>query len=427
MQLFDQPLPSAVEAERAVLGSCLIESGAAAIALGELKDEDFSGGARTVFRAIREVVDSGERADVVTVSEKLVQAGMPPDGLQAIRKIVDDTPSSANIEYYCRIVLEHSIRRGVIAKCYEVAQEAYTPTGEISKLLGMESPLAVRAAGDALHSLSDVLHKIIENVEQGRKEEFLPTGLGELDGLMDGGLYLGELTILAGRPSMGKTSLAGFVAQRVAAAGVPSLYVNLEMRERYLAYRWLAAQTAAPLSAIRRGREVEKVIKGSAELAQLPIRLSDAKTAAGIRASIVDAKLVIVDFLNLMTLAGPADMRHDLRIGQTTKALKRAAKELNVHVLLLCQLNRKVEDRRNKRPMMSDLKESGEIEQDADNIMLLYRPGYYDTKVKSSDGFEPAELALAKQKNGPTGRLDSLSVNLSRMEWTTDYFPEVGL
>lgn len=346
--------------------------------------------------AIDEIIGEGGNPDMVAVASKLKSWGLQPSTYVAT--IATETATAANLDYWARLLVEGSQRRAAQARLREIADEADNkPMAELrSDLTDVAESLAPVAGAGITCRVTDAVKSLIANLEtDGRITHDIATGLKSLDETLV--LAPHELTILAGRPSMGKSALAAGIA-RHAANTKTVVFFSLEMSATAIATRLLAAETGIPTDDLKPGPEL--IVAAN--------RLHDTKlyfdeqgdiTAHAIRARLrkkPDVGLVVVDYLQLLKLG--REERHDLRIGAATKQLKIVAREFGCHVLALSQLNRSVENRAPPTPRLSDLRDSGSIEEHADNVLLLYRPSYYD---KTADP-EEAKLRIAKHRNGPT-------------------------
>ncbi len=424
--LLNRVPPNDRDAEISVLGACMCDNEACIFALADLSSADFYNSSHArIFEAIVAIHDKNGRVDVVTLQAELKQKKMLDvvGGPAYLREVQDLVPSSANIEQYIEIVRGMAYRRNVLMTCTRTIENVFNSSMTVEELAATPNPLEESSPPTKEQSLARVLHEVLDDIDAGKRDECLPTGLPELNRMMDGGLYLGEATVLAARPSMGKSSLAAFIAYQVAMAGVEVLYVNLEMRNRYMAYRYISARSGLSLSHVRHARDPEAITAAAADIAEDiggNIRFSSARTAAAIKATLGDAKLVVVDYLTKMKHPGGPTQKRNERVGQSMQNLHSLARHEGVHVIVVSQMNREAEQRRDKRPLLAELKESGELEEAADNVLLLYRPRYYDRSLGlDSEGFEPCDLNVAKQRNGPTGVLETLRVRLSRMDWRT--------
>jgi replicative DNA helicase len=421
--------PAAPEIEASVLGAMMIEKEAVPKALELLKPESFYLSAhRLIFEAMLSLFESGEPIDTVTLYEELKKRDQLEEagGAVYLSKLSQNISSAANIEYHSKIILEKQILRGLISSSHEIAQAAYEGSSDAFDILDQaerkifeitESHLSQsyqgmdRAVRDAL--------EYIEAIHSQTTQKFsVPTGFYELDEIL-GGFQKSDLIIIAARPSMGKTALALTLARNAAVDhDIPVGIFSLEMSTMQLIIRLLCAEGRLNAHLVRTGKlpneEGVKLSKNAHRLIEAPIFVDDspAQTVLEIRAKARRLKveknvgMIIVDYLQLMQ--GPANAEsREREISHISRSLKSLAKELNIPVIALAQLNRAVETRTDKRPQLSDLRESGSIEQDADVVMFLNRPEIY--KIEKFPDNSPtenvAELIVGKQRNGPTGEI----------------------
>ncbi|MCG6960969.1 replicative DNA helicase [bacterium BMS3Abin03] len=421
--------PAAPEIEASVLGAMMIEKEAVPKALELLKPESFYLSThRLIFEAMLSLFESGEPIDTVTLYEELKKREQLDEagGAVYLSKLSQNISSAANIEYHSKIILEKQILRGLISSSHEIAQAAYEGTNDAFDILDQaerkifeitESHLTQsyqgmdRAVRDAL--------EYIEAIHSQTTQKFsVPTGFYELDEIL-GGFQKSDLIIIAARPSMGKTALALTLARNAAVDhDVPVGIFSLEMSTMQLIIRLLCAEGKLDAHLVRTGKlpneEGVKLSKNAHRLIEAPLYVDDspAQTVLEIRAKARRLKveknvgMIIIDYLQLMQ--GPANSEsREREISHISRSLKSLAKELNIPVIALAQLNRAVETRTDKRPQLSDLRESGSIEQDADVVMFLNRPEIY--KIESFPDGSPtenvAELIIGKQRNGPTGEI----------------------
>lgn len=414
--------PHAVESEQSIIGGLLVAGETAWDRIADLITEaDFyRDDHRRIFKHIKRMVETGQGVDAVTVSASIEQSNESDQtgGLCYLAEIANATPSAANIATYARSVSEKAKMRALLAYADEVGSLAMRADGmtaqeRIDEATGKILALAeMGAAKDDPKPISELLGTVITAIEarmdKGGAVSGLPTGLTDLDGLLDG-LKSGDLIIIAGRPSMGKSALALNIAENVALSGVPAMVFSLEMSDTQLITRSLSSVGKINSRALASGRLTEDdwdhvtAAMGRLHSAPLIIDQTPALSASQMRARARRQKrkgglgLVVIDYLQLMRGAG--ENRHQ-ELSGITKALKAMAKDLGVPVVCLSQLSRKVEDRADKRPMMSDLRESGAIEEDADVIAMVYRDEYYrpDSAYR---GF--AEVLVRKHRMGECG------------------------
>ncbi len=420
--------PAEPEIEAAILGAMLIEKEAVPKAIELLTSDSFYRKEhKLIFEAMTSLFDTGEPIDTVTLYEELKKREHLEEvgGAVYLSKLSQNISSAANIEYHAKIILEKEILRGLITSSHEIARSAYEGTHDAFDILddaerkifeitekhlkksfqGMD-----RAVRDAL--------EYIEALHSNSKQKFsVPTGFYELDEML-GGFQKSDLIIIAARPSMGKTAFALTLARNAAVDHkVPVGIFSLEMSTMQLVIRMLCAEGRLNAHLVRTGKlpneEGVKLSKNAHKLIESPVYVDDmpAQTVLEIRAKARRLKseknigLIIIDYLQLMQ--GPANIEsREREISHISRSLKSLAKELNIPVIALAQLNRAVETRTDKRPQLSDLRESGSIEQDADVVLFLNRPEYYGIKNFPDDGSSTdgiAEVIIGKQRNGPVG------------------------
>jgi len=418
--------PNAPEAEVAVLGAMLIDPDAVNAAVAELSDRDFYAEKnRRVYRAMLRLFDAGTPVEPVTLREELSNAGQldAVGGVAYLSELMDAVVTAANVTYHIGILKDRSTRRALIAAGTEIARighgdgEARSLVAKAQELVYAVGEGTVRGGFQALKKLLFPAFALIEQASKGDGSALgIPTGLRDVDAMI-GGLRDGSLTVLAARPSMGKTALGMNIVANVAIQQQRPVGVfSMEMSKQEIVERLLAAEAMVDLSRMTQGKLLDddyvRLAQAAGHLDQAPIWIDDAAglTAVEIRAKArllkaecPELALILVDYLTLMN-GGEGDNMHQT-VGSNAKAMKEMAKELGVPVILLAQLSRKPEDRSDKRPIVSDLRESGNIEEHADNIWLLYRPEvYFGVVGKEGESLEgKAELIIGKQRNGPTG------------------------
>ncbi|MCX5843024.1 MAG: replicative DNA helicase [Deltaproteobacteria bacterium] len=416
--------PQNLDAEQSVLGGIMLDNQALNSALEILDADDFYSEAhRKIFSAIIELYNKSEPCDIITLSNilknrtQLDQAG----GISYLSALSDSVPSAANISHYAKIVKEKSILRKLIGTATEILHKSYTSSSDIDTVLDEAEHAIFEISENKIRPtfspFKDLIKDSVKTIEKlyERKELVtgVPTGFEKLDDITSG-LQKSDLVIIAGRPSMGKTAFAMNIAQYAALeAGIPVAIFSLEMSKEQLALRMLSSEARVDSQRIRRGflgeADWPKLITAAGRLSEAQIFIDDSPAISALEMkakarrlkSEVNLGLIILDYLQLMRGGGYKDSREQ-EISEISRSLKTLAKELNVPVIALSQLNRKVEDRTNKRPQMADLRDSGAIEQDADLIAFIYRDELYD---KSEENPEKgmAEIIVGKQRNGPTG------------------------
>jgi len=421
--------PHSIEAEQSVLGGLLLDN-QAWDRMGDLvSDGDFYRDEhRRIFRQIRNLLEKARPADVVTVAEALDAAGEGDQtgGLAYLGELAANTPSAANIGRYAEIVRERAILRQLVTTADEIAADALNPLGRDAETLLDEAEskiFAIAEAGaghaDGFVHIDPLLTQVVERIQELHDRDNpsditgIPTGYVDLD-RMTSGFQAGDLIIVAGRPSMGKTAFALNIAESVAVdTGLPVGIFSMEMGGTQLAMRMLASIGRLDSHRVRTGRltddEWSRLAFALGKLHEAPIYIDEAGglTPANLRARARRLArryggrlgLLVIDYIQLMSGNRQGENRAT-EVSDISRAIKSLAKELQVPIVALSQLSRKVEERNDKRPMMSDLRESGAIEQDADVILMMYREEYYkpDTPDKGI-----AEVIIGKQRNGPTG------------------------
>ena len=419
--------PAAPEIEASVLGAMMIEKEAVPKALELLKPESFYlTSHRLIFEAMLSLFESSEPIDTVTLYEELKKREQIDEvgGAVYLSQLSQNISSAANIEYHAKIILEKQILRGLITSSHEIAKAAYEGTNDAFDILDQaerkifeitESHLTQSYQGMD-RAVRDALEYIEAIHSQSQQKFSVPSGFYELDEIL-GGFQKSDLAIVAARPSMGKTAFALTVARNAAVDHeIPVGIFSLEMSTMQLIIRLLCAEGKLNAHLVRTGKlphaEGVKLSKNAHKLIEAPIYVDDspAQTVLEIRAKARRLKveknvgLIIIDYLQLMQGHAKAESR-EREISHISRSLKSLAKELNIPVIALSQLNRAVEARTDKRPQLSDLRESGSIEQDADVVIFLNRPEYYgmekDANGESLEGV--AEVIVGKQRNGPTG------------------------
>jgi len=424
--------PQNLEAEASVLGGILLENEAINRVLEIIAPADFYREShRKIFRAMLELTDRSEPADLITLSELLNGKGEleAVGGSTYLATLADQVPTAANISHYARIIREKAILRQLINSATEIATRGFEEQGNVDEFLDAAEKvifdIAEKKIKASFVSIGDMIKDTLKAVERlyERKELVtgVPTGFKDLDKLT-AGLQPSELIIVAGRPSMGKTAFALNIASHAALnAGIGVAVFSLEMAREQLVLRMLCSEARVDNSKVRAGylgeRDFPKLANAAGKLHEALIYVDDtpaisvlelrAKTRRLIRDRDKKVGLVIVDYLQLMRGMGNASNREQ-EISEISRSLKALAKELRVPVIALSQLNRRVEDRGDRRPMMADLRESGAIEQDADVIAFIYRDEVYNTK-SSDKGI--AEIIVAKQRNGPIGTVNLAFLN----------------
>jgi len=419
--------PHSVEAEQAVLGGLMLDSNAWDAVADIVSSADFyRRDHHLIFEAIAEIAEKSGPCDAVTVSELLERKGLAEEtgGLAYLGTLARDTPSAANVRSYAEIVRERSIMRQLVAAGGHIASAALESGGRSATELvdeaerrvfeiaerGTRSRAGFRAIKDLLPAAIDRLDLLHQSPGQATG---VTTGFTELD-RMTAGLQPGDLIVIAGRPSMGKTTLAVNIAENAAVGrGVPAAVFSMEMSSEQLTMRMIASLGRVNQAHLRTGQfsdeDWSRINGAIAQLSAAPLYVDEtpALTPTEVRARARRLKrekglgLIVVDYLQLMQVHGSKENRAT-EISEISRGLKALAKELQVPVIALSQLNRGVEQRTEKKPVMSDLRESGAIEQDADVIMMIYREEVYEPNT-TRKGI--ADIIIAKQRNGPVGEV----------------------
>ena len=414
--------PNQPEAERSVLGAMLRSSEASLLAIEALKAEDFYDPAnREIFSAMCALAASGRAIDFVTLDEELTRRGKL-DGVGGSAYMVElsaNVPSTANVGAYIRIVDEKSTLRKLIAASESILKDCYSAQEETGDILeGAEKAIydiTMRKGGEQLQAIQPVLINTFEKIEELFKNhgriEGVPTGYTELDDLLTG-LHGGELVLIAARPSMGKTSIGmNFIENAAIRAGKAAAVFSLEMPAEQLAMRMLCTEALVDMQKVRRGqlsdedwlRLSEAMIKiGPSSLyvdATPGITVSEMRSKARRLQLEHGLDVILIDYISLMTASGKFGSRQE-EVASISRALKALAIELNVPIIALQQLSRAPTGRSNHRPVLSDIRDSGAIEQDADVVMFLHREEYFDPNTPDKN---IAELIIAKQRNGSLG------------------------
>ncbi len=418
--------PQAVEAERAVLGAMMLGEEAIAKAV-ELLDENcfYRDAHRRIYEAVVTLFERSEPADLVTVREVLKGADQleGAGGELYLAELLDEVATTANVEYYARIVLESAIKRRMIGALTGVIAEAYEAGGEAAELLDRAEQeifrLSERRLRRGARPLEEILHRTFELIDQAHARKGGLSGVATGFKLLDeklAGLKSSDLIILAGRPSMGKTAFALNVARNVGVdGGVPVAFFSLEMSAHQLAQRMLCSEARLDFHAVRTGRlpktDYQKLSMCVGRLAEAPILIDDSPSMSVLEFRAKARRLrsehgiglIMVDYIQLMSGPRAAESRQ-IEITMISRALKALAKELDIPVLALSQLSRAVEIRGgDRRPQLSDLRESGALEQDADVVLFMYREEYYNKEKPEAQG--RAEVIIGKQRNGPVGTI----------------------
>jgi replicative DNA helicase len=415
--------PNNTEAEQSILGGILMNNDAMNQVMDILSPDDFYREAHiSLFEAMAELYNRDEPIDVITLSQCLAGKDLleKVGGLDYLASLVDSVSTSAGVTYHAEIVKSHSIRRKLITQCSSISESCFQDWDRTEELLEVAEQaifdIAEAQIREGFQSLEDVIKGSFRRLESmAEMEGFLtglPTGFRDFDRYTSG-LQPSDLIIVAGRPSMGKTALALNVGYNAAkTTGKAVAVFSLEMSKQQLGIRLLGFDAGINANKLRTGflrdKEWERLTDAANRLSELPIFIDDSSTVGVLEMKAkcrrlrkkYDLGLVIVDYLQLIQGRKSAESRQ-LEISEISRMLKALAKDLDVPVVAVSQLNRRVEDRPNRRPQLADLRESGAIEQDADVIVFIYRDEVYHPDSEESRNV--AEINVAKQRNGPTG------------------------
>lgn len=432
--LIRRVLPHSTEAEQSVIGSMLMDKDAITVAMEILSGEDFYQAAYgVVFDSIVELYNESKPVDLVTLQERLKEKDVPPEisSMEFARDLLTAVPTSANVKYYADIVAEKAVLRKLIRVTDEIQETCYLGKEPLEAVLDSTEKsvfevVQKRNTGDYV-PIKQVVLNALDKIEKASKSKGtvtgIPTGFIDLDYKMSG-LQPSDLILVAARPSMGKTAFVLNIAQHVAfKVDKATAIFSLEMSKEQLVNRLFSLESQVDSQALRTGNlkdeEWEKLIEGAGTIGKSKLIIDD---TPGISISELrskcrkyklefDLQLVIIDYLQLMSgRAGGRSESRQQEISDISRSLKGLAREISVPVIALSQLSRAVEQRPEHRPMLSDLRESGAIEQDADVVMFIYRDDYYN---KDTEHPNMAEIIIAKQRNGPIG-----TVNLT---WLPNY------
>ena len=438
--------PQSVEAEQAVLGCMLIDPEAAPRVFHTLTANSFYNTAHAhIYSAMSALFEKNASIDTISVTDQLKKSGKLEDvgGAYFITGLSSDAPSATNVEYYAKIVKEKEILRSIIQSAVQMSTQAYDSKEDATAVLDQAEQILFDLSQDAergrFKSIEPVLHDVLDNWGNRKKGTLtgVPTGYYDLDNILSG-LQASDLIICAGRPSMGKTALALSIARNAALEyGHRVGIFSLEMSNTQLVERLITSEARVDSHLVRTGRlpknEWKRLSQAAGPLSEAEIYIDD---SAGLNIMDLRAKarqlkaehdvqLIIVDYIQLLHAGSKIESRQQ-EISFISRSLKALAKDLNIPILALSQLSRAVENRTDHRPIMSDLRESGAIEQDADVILFIYRKYVYS---KDDEDKGLGEIIVAKHRNGPTGSVDISFIsqyakfeNLSRLQ--TDFIPD---
>ena len=423
--LIKRSMPNSLDAEQSVIGSMIMDKDAILTAMEMLTSDDFYHKQYGIlFDAMIELYSKGLPVDLITLQNKLKEKEVPEEisSLSYVKELLDAVPTSANIKYYAKIVKDNSMRRRLIRLNEEIENECYAGRESVDTVMDMTEKkvfdlLSTRGGGGDYVPIRQVVMNALEKIENAAKTSGtvtgIPTGFIDLD-YRTAGLQPSDLILIAARPSMGKTAFVLNIAQYVAFhEDMCTAIFSLEMSKEQLVNRLFSLESYVDAQLLRTGNlkdsDWEKLIEGAGTIGRSNLIIDD---TPGISISEMRSKcrkykmehnleLIIIDYLQLMS--GSVGGRNESRqqeISDISRSLKALARELSVPVIALSQLSRAVEQRPDHRPMLSDLRESGAIEQDADVVMFIYRDDYYN---KDTEHVNEAEIIIAKQRNGPIG------------------------
>ncbi|MBJ9991786.1 MULTISPECIES: replicative DNA helicase [Paenibacillus] len=424
---FDRIPPQNLEAEQAVLGAILLQSEAMITAMERVSPEDFYDVPhQLIYEAMIQLGEENQPIDLITLTSRLQDKGQLEEigGVSYLAKLAHAVPTAANVEYYAQIIEEKSMLRRLIRTATQIVSEGYTGGEDVSGMLSDAErrilEISNRRSGSGFVAIRDVLMEVFERVEvlhqQSGSTTGIPTGFVDLD-RMTNGFQRSDLIIVAARPSVGKTAFALNIAQNVAVRAKETVAIfSLEMSAPQLVNRMICAEANLDANLMRTGdfktdEDWAKLTMGIASLAEAEIYIDDTPgiTVADIRSKCRRLKkekglgMIVIDYLQLIQGRGKAGENRQQEVSEISRTLKQIARELSVPVIALSQLSRGVEQRQDKRPMMSDLRESGSIEQDADIVAFLYRDDYYNQETEKKNIIE---IIIAKQRNGPVGTVE---------------------
>ncbi len=423
---FDRLPPASIDAEMCMLASMMLDRELIGLIVQITNRDDlYQADHQIMFDVLVKLYEQNRPVDAVILRDELGKRQLLEEvgGTAYLGQILNTVPSAAHGQHYARIVREKALLRQLISASNDILRDAYAPHEQAESVLDNAEKrifeIASKKVGQSMVAMETVLYEVFESIEK-RGQRGIETDYFELDDMLNG-LQNGEMIIVAARPSMGKTSLAMNIVENVACRDVPCAVFSLEMSKQQLAQRMLCSRGRIDAHKLRRGmlsaEEYQHLANVVGELAKAPIWVDDSPglTPLELRAKARrlklqhDIKLIMIDYMQLMDNPGPENRQQ--QISEISRNIKALARELNVPVMALSQLNRASEGRDGHRPRMSDLRESGSIEQDADVIMLLHREDYY--KMSDPD-FQPdniAEIIIAKQRNGPTGTVKLTFLN----------------
>jgi replicative DNA helicase len=424
--------PQNIDAEQSILSAILIDNNVLLDVIELLAAEDFYKTThQKIYSAIIDLFDKGEPVDLVTLANNLDESGHLEDvgGASYLARLVDAVPMAVNAQHYAKIVHDKAVLRRLIEKSNAIAKRCFKDEGDVDDVIDFAETaifeISEKKSKQSFYPLSKLILRNIETLEEKQGNRSLVTGVPMGFTLLDNltsGLQNADLIILAARPAMGKTALALNIARNAAVeANIPVAVFSLEMSKEQLSLRMLCSEARLDSSRLRGGffsmEDWHRLTDSAGVLSESPIFIDDTPnlSAMEIRAKARRLKmdknigLVVIDYLQLMQGRSSAE-RRDLEISEISRALKALAKELSLPVLALSQLNRMLEQRNDKRPKLSDLRESGALEQDADVVAFIYRDEIYNTD-ENNPKKGTADIILAKQRNGPVGEVTLAFLN----------------
>lgn len=433
--LMKRVMPNSLEAEQSVVGSMMLDADAIVVAMEIVNPDDFYHQQyRIVYQTMVELYTAGQPVDLVTLQNKLKEKDVPQEisSLGFVRELLNGVPTSANVKYYAQIVKDNAMKRRMIRVMETLENDFYAGKEDVNTLMDRTEHdifevLNARASGREYTPIREVVMNALEKIEQASRQQGnvtgIPTGFIDLDYRM-AGLQPSDLILVAARPAMGKTAFVLNVAQHVAFhEHMCTAIFSLEMSKEQLVNRLFSLESKVDAQTLRTGNlsdsDWEKLIEGAGVIGDSDLIIDDTPgiTITELKSKCrkykleKDLKLIIIDYLQLMSgSGGRSNESRQQEISEISRSLKQLARDLNVPVIALSQLSRAVEQRPDKHPMLSDLRESGAIEQDADVVMFIYRDDYYN---KDTDLKGISEIIIAKQRHGPVG-----SVQLA---WLAEY------
>ncbi len=437
--------PQNIEAEKSLLGAILMDQNVIYDVMAELQPEDFyRKDHQLIYESMVWLSNKNQPIDMITVSDHLTSVGSIADagGMNYVASLTEDVPLASNALQYAQIVSEKALQRRLIQASTDIARMAYEPEGDVANVLEDAERrifnLVERRNNKTSTRLGDLLPGIFDELTELSMNGVLPgipTGFIDLDKLLSG-LHNSDLLIVAARPGMGKTAFMLNIATNVAKQNIPVAFFNLEMTAEQMAKRVISSESQVQSEKIRTAEFDEsdwnRLTETIGALETIPLYIDDSPevSIAAIRAKCrklkmqKDIRLIVVDYLQLLDASGKFD-NQTTKIAEISRSLKLMAKELNVPVIVGSQLSREVEKRADKRPMLSDLRESGAIEQDADIVMFIYRDSYYNKDEQNTKFNNIAEIIVAKHRNGSTDTI-KLAFDGSRASFKNVSFATEG-